>query len=326
MTLAFQPDPDGPGNLAAGRPAGQFKENFERLLSEVSAVVVAPEHTLRLALLGLFAQGHVLVEDRPGVGKTMLAKSIAQAIDGTFTRVQFTPDLLPSDITGSSVFNAQTNSFEFLQGPVFANIMLADELNRTNPRTQSALLEAMAEGQVTADGETRPLPAPFMVIATQNTLDSTGTFPLPDTELDRFLTRISIGMPEPDAELEIIARAEHGNPEVSPVLGVDDVLVMQAVVREVQVSLPLREYLVRLAGTIRSHPSVRGGMSPRGTVLLSRAAQGWAAFEGRDYVSPDDVHAVAVAVLAHRIHTDERDSTAAASIVQEVLRRVAVPV
>lgn len=319
MALAYQPESDG--NLATNG----FKENFERLFREVRAVVVAPERTVRLALLALFAQGHVLIEDRPGVGKTLLAKSIAQAIDGTFTRVQFTPDLLPSDITGSSVFNAQTNSFDFLPGPVFANIMLADELNRTNPRTQSALLEAMAEGQVTTDGETRLLPSPFMVIATQNTLDSTGTFPLPDTELDRFLTRISIGMPEPDAELEIIARSEHGNPQVSRVLTVDDILDMQGFVSDVQVALPIREYLVRLAGTLRSHSSVRGGMSPRGTVLLLRAAQGWAAFDGRDYVSPEDVHAVAVAVLAHRIHTDERDSTAAESIVQEVLRRVAVP-
>jgi MoxR-like ATPase len=210
-----------------------FTESFDRLLNNISSVVVAPEHTIRLALLGLFARGHVLVEDRPGVGKTLLAKSIAESIEGRFTRVQFTPDLLPSDITGASVYNASENSFEFVAGPVFANVMLADELNRTNPRTQSALLEAMAEGQVTADGVTRPLPRPFMVIATQNTLDSSGTFPLPDTELDRFLVRISIGLPTEEAEMEIMLRSEHGDPEIRPVLHVDEVVAMQETVRSV---------------------------------------------------------------------------------------------
>ena len=303
-----------------------FTEAFERLLSNVSSVVVAPEHTVRLALLGLFAQGHVLIEDRPGVGKTLLAKSIAESIDGTFTRVQFTPDLLPSDITGASVYNASNGTFEFVPGPIFANVMLADELNRTNPRTQSALLEAMAEFQVTADGHTRHLPEPFMVIATQNTLDSSGTFPLPDTELDRFLVRISIGEPSEEAEMEIMSRAEHGNLRLFPVLHADDVVAMQATVRSVELATPLREYIVKIAGSLRAHPSVRGGMSPRGTVQLLRAAQAWAAAQGRGFVTPDDVQTVATAVLTHRVHVDDREPGAAEAIVLETLRRVAVPV
>jgi MoxR-like ATPase len=174
------------------RSVAGFEQSFGTLLSNVASVVVAPEHTVRLALLGFFAQGHVLVEDRPGVGKALLAKTIAESIEGDFTRVQFTPDLLPSDITGASIYNSTDHTFEFVPGPVFTNVLLADELNRTNPRTQAALLEAMAEGQVTADGVTRKLPEPFMVIATQNTLDSSGTFPLPDTELDRFLVRVGV--------------------------------------------------------------------------------------------------------------------------------------
>ena len=303
-----------------------FTDGFQRLLANVAAVVVVPEHTVRLALLGLVAQGHVLVEDSPGVGKTLLAKSLAESIDGRFTRVQFTPDLMPSDITGSSVYNATAGTFDFVPGPVFTNVLLADELNRTNPRTQSALLEAMAEGQVTADDSTRRLPTPFMVIATQNTLDSTGTFPLPDTELDRFLVRISIGLPSEEAEMEIISRAEHGTPEVHPVLHTSDVLQMQESVRAVHVAVPLREYIVRIAASLRAHPSVRGGMSPRGTVLLMRAAQAWALSEGHDYVSPEDVHSVATAVLAHRIHTDEREPGAADAIVMEALHQVSVPV
>lgn len=322
MALAYQFD-----GWEAGRVAAQsFLKYFDRLQSNVSQVMVAPEHTIRLALLGLMAQGHVLVEDRPGVGKTLLAKTIAQSIHGQFTRVQFTPDLLPSDITGTSIFNAQTQSFEFTPGPVFTNVMLADELNRTNPRTQSALLEAMAEHQVTADGHTHSLPEPFMVIATQNTLDSSGTFPLPDTELDRFLVRISIGLPGAEDELEILARSEHGTPEVTPVLSAEQVLEMQAFVRRVQVAPPVREYIVRLAGALRDHPSVRGGMSPRGTVLLMRATQAWAACDGRDFASPDDVKAVAPAVLAHRVHLDERGQSASEGLVAEVLSQVQVPV
>ena len=322
MALLQRTRPPALENASARR----FLGAFDKLLANVMSVVVAPERTVRLALLGLFAQGHVLLEDRPGVGKTLLAKSIAQSIDGRFTRVQFTPDLLPSDITGSSFFDPRTSTFEFLPGPLFTNVLLADELNRANPRTQSALLEAMAESQVTTDGVTRPLPRPFMVIATQNSADASGTFPLPDTELDRFLGRISLGLPTAEAELEIIRRVEHGEPSVSPVVAVAEVLAMQDFVREVHVAVPVREYVVAIAGALRAHPSFLGGMSPRGTVLLMRAAQAWAACQGRDYAAPDDVQAVAIVVLAHRIQTVEREAGAGEAIVIEVLRRVPVPV
>jgi len=274
MALAHLPHEPRP----RGRGEPSFSERFERLLSNVAAAVVAPERTIRLALLGLFAEGHVLVEDRPGVGKTMLAKAVAESIDGLFRRVQFRPDLLPFDITGASIFSPQSGKFEFVPGPIFCNVLLADELNRTNPRTQAAMLEAMTEYQVTADSHTYPLPRPFMVIATQNTLDSSGTFPLPDTELDRFLVRVSIGLPSAEDELEILRRSEHGQPRVEPVLRVDEVLDMQSFVRAVHVVAPVKEYIVRLAASVRANAAVRGGMSPRGTVLLMRAAQGWAAF------------------------------------------------
>ncbi len=303
----------------------RFRERFSAIAGNVAGAVVASEETIHLALLGLFAEGHVLVEDRPGVGKTLLAKCIANSIDGVFTRVQFTPDLLPSDVTGASVFNPQDGRFDFMPGPVFTNVLLADELNRTNPRTQSALLEAMAEGQVTADGVTRLLPRPFVVFATQNSLDSAGTFPLPDTELDRFLVRVSIGLPSPSDELEILLRSEHGGQNVQPVLEVADVLAMQEFVRRVEVAMPLKEYIVALAGAIRRHPAVRGGMSPRGTVLLQRASQGWAAFQGRDFVTPEDVAAVAPSVVAHRITVDGRQDGLAESVVREALATVPVP-
>ncbi len=306
--------------------AAEFLRRFEAVREAVARVVVAAPDTVRLALLGLFAEGHVLIEDRPGVGKTLLAKTIAQSIDGRFTRIQFTPDLLPSDITGASVFDPRDGRFEFVPGPVFANIVLADELNRTNPRTQSALLEAMAEGQVTVDGASRMLPRPFMVIATQNPLESSGTFPLPETELDRFLVRISIGLPSAADELEILRRSEHGNPEVQPVLTCEEVRAMQETVRQVQTALPVKEYLIRLVRTLREHPDARRGVSPRGTVLLQRSAQGWAAFQGRAFVAPDDIRAVAPYVLTHRIAGDGPEGQRALAAVQEVLESVPVPV
>ncbi len=306
--------------------AAGFQRRFEAIYDNIVQVVVAPKETVHLALLGLFADGHVLLEDTPGVGKTLLAKSLAQSIDGGFSRVQFTPDLLPSDITGSSIFNPQEGRFSFVEGPVFTNILLADELNRTNPRTQSALLEAMAEGQVTGDGVSRPLPKPFMVIATQNPLDSSGTFPLPETELDRFLIRISIGMPSAEGEMEILMRSEHALPDAARVLSSADVLAMQEFVRRVQVTRPVKEYLIRLVTFARQHPEVRRGVSPRGTVQLQRATQGWAAFNGRDFATPDDVKAVASCVLAHRIAVDDRETALAQAIVHEGLETVPVPV
>ena len=321
MALAHRDTEASPG---APGPR-EFQERFQAIFDNVTRVVVASRETVQLALLGLFASGHVLVEDRPGVGKTLLAKTLAQSIEGQFTRVQFTPDLLPSDITGSSIYKPQRGDFEFVPGPVFTNVLLADELNRTNPRTQSALLEAMEEGQVTADGRPRALPRPFMVLATQNPLDSSGTFPLPETELDRFLVRISIGLPSAEAELEILGRSEHGQVDVLPVLHVQDVVRMQDFVRRVQVTQPVKEYLVRISRYVREHPDVRRGVSPRGTVALQRAIQAWAAFEGRDFATPDDVKMVAPSVIAHRIAADEREPGLDLAVTQQALDDVPVP-
>ena len=310
---------------AEGLSPEAFQQRFRAIFENITSVVVASGETVQLALLGLFASGHVLVEDSPGVGKTFLPKTLAQSIDGDFSRVQFTPDLLPSDITGSSIYDPQQRRFEFLPGPVFTNVLLADEINRTNPRTQSALLEAMEEGQVSSDGTSRALPKPFMVLATQNPLDSSGTFPLPETELDRFLVRISIGMPDMQAEVEILSRSEHGIDEATPVIDTTDVRRMQRFVRSVQVTQPIKEYLVRLANQVREHPSVRRGVSPRGTVALQRAAQGWAAFHGRDFATPEDVQAVAPSVLAHRVTVDGTDPHAPLAIVAGALDTVPVP-
>ena len=259
------------------------------------------------------------------MGKTLLSKTIAQSISGEFSRIQFTPDLLPSDITGTSIFDMSNNRFEFIPGPIFANIVLADEVNRTGPRTQSALLEAMGEQQVTTDGTVRPLPRPFMVIATQNMVESYGTFPLPNSQLDRFLVSMNIGLPTPEQEMEILTRSEHGLPKVEPVLGVEDVVEMQDVVRGVQVSTPVKQYVVKLVAGTREHTAAAAGVSPRGAVALVRAAQGWATFQGRDYVVPEDVKEVAPNVLSHRILMETGSGVTGKDIVSELLETVPVP-
>ena len=256
---------------------------------------------MRFVLLGLVAQGHILLEDTPGVGKTLVAKTLAQSIDGRFSRIQCTPDLLPTGITGTSVFSMREDRFEFKPGPVFANVMIADEINRTGPRTQSALLEAMDEFNVSADGQTYPLPRPFMLVATQNLSETHGVFPLPDSQHDRFLIRMSLGMPSERQEIEILTRTEHGLADVSFVVTTEDVVAMQDEAGRVNMAQALKEYLVRLARASREHPMVVRGVSPRGTVLLQRAAQAWAAFEGQTYVVPEDVKMVAPLVLPHRI-------------------------
>ena len=302
-----------------------FRERFSALASNIGRVVVAPEQTIHFALLGLFAEGHVLLEDLPGVGKTLLAKTIAQSIAARFSRIQFTPDLLPTDITGTSVFDLKHSQFEFMPGPVFANIVLADEVNRTGPRTQSALLEAMGEHQVTVDGTLRPLPPPFMVIATQNLVESHGTFPPPNSQLDRFLISMNIGLPTPQQELEILTRSEHGLPQVTPVLGIEEVVEMQEMVKQVHVALPVKQYIVNLVEATREHPAVALGVSPRGAVSLVRAAQGWAAFDSRDYVVPEDIKKVGPMVLGHRVTLVVGSGAEAKDIVGEVLDSVPVP-
>ena len=301
------------------------RESFSAMADNISRVVVTSPRTIRFGLLGLFAQGHILVEDLPGVGKTLLSKAIAGSIAARFTRIQFTPDLLPTDITGTSIFDLSRNCFEFVPGPIFANIVLADEVNRTGPRTQSALLEAMGEHQVTVDGSSRPLPRPFMVIATQNTIESYGTFPLPNSQLDRFMISMNIGLPSPEQELEILRRSEHGTPEIGPVLSIDDVVEAQEAVRRVQVAEPVKQYIVNIVTATREHPAVAAGVSPRGAVALLRASQGWAAFEGRQFVIPEDVKEVAPMVLSHRLLVDGGSGAVAGEIVGELLDSVSVP-
>ncbi len=278
-----------------------FQEKFVELSEQIRDVVVTSPHKVRLALLGLFAQGHLLLEDLPGVGKTLLAKTIASSIDGRFSRIQFTPDLLPGDITGSSIYNSASQSFTFVPGPIFANVVIADELNRTGPRTQSALLEAMAEGAITSDGETWQLPRPFLLIATQNLIETYGTFPLPNSQLDRFMISLELGLPTPEHELEILRRSEGGPIEVRPLLSQADVAEMQRTVSNVQLSAPVQEYIVNLAAATRQGGDISVGVSPRGSTVLQKACQAWAAFDGRTFVVPEDVQDLAPYVWSHRI-------------------------
>ena len=303
-----------------------FQALVSALIENIAKAVVISQESIRYVVLGLISQGHILLEDTPGVGKTLMAKTLANSIQGKFSRVQCTPDLLPSDITGTSIFNMQESHFEFRPGPVFSNILIADEINRTGPRTQAALLEAMAEFQVSADGDIYPLPRPFLVIATQNMAESHGVFPLPDSQLDRFLIRMSLGIPSAEQEIEILSRTAHGMEPVSPVLTTKQIVAMQAIVKQVDVALPVKEYMVNLSQATRQHPAISRGVSPRGTVLLQNAAQGWAAIDGRDYMTPDDVKRVARLVLPHRIEVISGSDSAQREVIDEILKSVPVPV
>ncbi len=305
-----------------------FRQRFDTLVSNVAGVVVTSPDNLRLALLGLFAQGHLLLEDLPGVGKTMLAKAIAASIDARFSRIQFTPDLLPSDITGTSVFDMHRQTFEFVPGPIFANVVLADELNRAGPRTQSALLESMGEGQVSADGVVRPLPRPFAVIATQNLIESYGTFPLPNSQLDRFMVSMTLGLPAPEQEMEILRRAEQGvgTERLTPVLSTEEVAEMQDTVLSVEVALPVRQYIVNLAAASRNSDALAVGVSPRASTALMRACQAWAAFAGRSFVVPEDVQRLAPHVWGHRILAGpDHGAGAGRAAITDLLNAVPVP-
>jgi MoxR-like ATPase len=254
-------------------------------------------------LVALLCQGHLLIEDVPGTGKTMLARAMAKSLACTFRRIQFTPDLLPSDVTGLSIFNQKTQEFEFRPGPVVSQVVLADEINRATPKTQSALLEAMEERNMTVDGTTRPLPQPFMVIATQNPIEYEGTFPLPEAQLDRFMLRLRMGYPEPMEEMLILDEQKRSHPvdALQPVADAEEVLSMQRSVREIYVDPSISDYIVRLVSATRSHPDVYLGASPRGSLALYRASQAVAALSGRDFVIPDDVKSLAEAALAHRV-------------------------
>lgn len=287
---------------------------------------VGREATVEHVLTALLAEGHLLIEDAPGVGKTTLAKALARSIDATFKRVQFTPDLLPSDIVGVSIFDQASSTFSFKPGPLFANVVLADEINRTNPRTQSSLLEAMSEPTVSVDGEPRPLPRPFIVLATQNPHEFEGTYPLPESQLDRFLLRIRIGYPTPAQEREVLRAQEAHHPlvDLRPVVSGADVLHMQEATRQVRVSDTVLDYVVAIAQRSRETPDLTIGISPRGSLALRRAAQALALVRGRDHVVPDDVKELAVPALAHRVVAG-RDRRRVDEVLAELVEGVAAP-
>ena len=290
--------------MAARLDVVEFQRQADRIINEVSRALVGKHDALRLALVAMAADGHMLIEDLPGLGKTLMARSFASALGLDFKRVQFTPDLMPADITGTSIYNQASGGFEFRPGPVFTNLLLADEINRAPAKTQAALLEAMQERQVTVDGETRPLDVPFLVIATQNPLEFEGTYPLPEAQLDRFLSRLAIGYPDPDDEAQILKqRVERHEDEVviSQVMDKVGFRKMQKALEEIHVSRAVIRYIVALVGATRANAQLQVGASPRGALALMKLARGWAALDGRDYVLPDDVKTVAVPALAHRV-------------------------
>ncbi len=301
------------------------------LLDEVEKAVVGKRDALELLLLGLLADGHVLIEDYPGLAKTLMARSFAQVTSMDFSRIQFTPDLMPSDVTGSSVYNQRESDFEFRPGPIFANLLLADEINRAPPKTQAALLEAMQERQVTSEGETRKLGPPFLVLATQNPIEYEGTYPLPEAQLDRFLLRMSVGYPTREDEWLVLAnRAERGQDEIElqPLVDRRTLLDMQAAVEKVHVSEPVGLYMVDIAAATRNAQSIQVGASPRGSLALLKLSRCRAALDGRDYVTPDDVKAVAVPALAHRLTLRPElwvQRVSAEDVVRERLNTVPTP-
>lgn len=308
----------------------RFADLHQALTANMASVIHGKSEAVDLVVLCLIAEGHLLVEDVPGVGKTTLAKALAQSIDVPFGRIQFTPDLLPTDVVGVSVWDRSNNRFEYRPGPVFNGIVLADEVNRASPKTQSALLEAMAERQVTVDGLTHKLPSPFMVVATQNPTDHEGTYPLPESQLDRFLMRISVGYPGRDAEIAILQDPDAGAVagRLDPVLAISQVNGLIAAARTVHLAPALQGYLVDLADASRHHPSVSIGISPRATLALQRACRARAASRGRSYVVPDDVKELAEPVLAHRLRlTPEANvgGTRSAEVIADLLARVPVP-
>jgi MoxR-like ATPase len=315
---------------ASAARGATFADYWGEVVANVEHVIQGKPEVVELVLLCLVSGGHLLIEDVPGVGKTSLAKALAASIDGTFGRVQFTPDLLPSDVLGVSVWNRGRNALEFHPGPIFSNIVLADEINRASPKTQSALLEAMAEAQVTVDGTTYQMAEPFMVIATQNPIEHEGTYPLPESQLDRFLMRVSVGYPSPAAELEILeAHGDHDAlDDIAAVISAAQVEALATAARGVHVAPALKGYLVELATTSRRHPNLALGMSPRATLALQRVARARAAAEGRSYVLPDDLKALAEPVLAHRLLVTpeaQLQGITAADCLAEVVRVVPVP-
>ncbi len=323
------PDRVAPRQQTATRGA-TFSDYYSEVVGNIEQVIQGKPEVIELVLLCLVSGGHLLIEDVPGVGKTSLAKALAASIDGSFGRIQFTPDLLPTDVVGLTVWDRNRSAFEFRPGPVFSNIVLADEINRASPKTQSALLESMAEGQVTVDGTTYQLADPFMVIATQNPIEHEGTYPLPESQLDRFLMRVSVGYPSAQAELDILeAHGDHDAlADIASVLTAAQVAALATAAKGVHVAPGLKGYLVDLANATRRHPSLALGMSPRATLALQRVARARAAAEGRAYVVPDDLKALAEPVLAHRLLVTpeaQLSGATAADVLAEVLHAVPVP-
>jgi MoxR-like ATPase len=301
------------------------------IVTEVEKAIVGKTSTVRMAAVALMCNGHLLIEDIPGVGKTTLAKALARAIGGEFRRMQFTPDLLPADITGASIYNQKTGEFDFRPGPVFGNVVLVDEINRATPKTQSSLLEAMEERQVTSDGETRRLPHPFFVIATQNSVEMTGTYPLPEAQLDRFFMRLSLGYPDRDDELKVLSEHRTSLPidSVQTVISLSQLIEIQQAIKEVFVHEAVREYMVDVVRATRESNQLIMGSSPRGSLYLMRGAQAMAAVNGVDYVRPDDVKAVAPAILGHRVIARAEVKVRGASteqVIERLLEAVPAPI
>lgn len=306
-------------------------QKAKKIAEAVETAIIGKSEIVERALAILLAEGHLLIEDIPGVGKTTLAKALARALGVSFKRIQFTPDLLPSDITGSSVYNQKEGEFEVRPGPLFANIVLADEINRTTPKTQAALLECMEERQVTIDGNSIPLPSPFFVIATQNNIEMAGTYPLPEAQLDRFMARLAMGYPDRVAERRILAEQQHSRPleRIEPVTNAEEISTMQKLVRDVHVDSSLQEYVLDIVNYTRNQPQVSLGASTRGALSLMHAGQALAAIRGRTYVKPDEIKSLAVAVLAHRIIVRPEyrlRGITPESCVEEAVERLRVPV
>ena len=312
-------------------PKFMIQRFADSVIENVSKVIIGKEEVIQLALVALLAEGHVLFEDVPGIGKTTLSKALARSLGCTFSRIQFTPDLLPSDVTGIYWYNQKTQSFEFRPGPIVGQIILADEINRATPRTQSALLEAMQERQITVDRDTYPLPRPFLVLATQNPIELEGAFPLPEAQVDRFLMKISLGYPNEAQENELLRRYARQDPliELEAVTSPEEIVQMQQAVRDVRVDDKVRAYLVQVVRATREHPAVDLGVSPRGSLALYRASQARAAVLGRDYVLPDDIKALTPTVLTHRIHISPQTrlrGRTPAEVLAEVIGQVPAPV
>ncbi|EKN70769.1 MoxR family ATPase [Schinkia azotoformans] len=309
----------------------QLHPVIEKIALNIEKVIIGKREEVTLCLVALLAQGHVLLEDVPGVGKTMMVRSLAKSINATFKRIQFTPDLMPSDVTGISIYNPKELKFEYRPGPIMGNIVLADEINRTSPKTQSALLESLEEGHITVDGATMPLPKPFMVLATQNPIEYEGTYPLPEAQLDRFLLKMKMGYPTPAEEIRVLENVAHAHPidELYPVLSIDELLDIQKIVKKVFVDETIRAYIVEISNRTRNHPSIYLGVSPRGSIALMRAAQAYAFICDRDYVIPDDVKYLTPFVFGHRIILNSESSYKRISteeILIDIIDHVQVPV